>query len=279
MKFNYELVTPAKAEKYLQLNTANFRKLDHLIVKKYARDMNAGDWHENGDPIQIGPDKDGMDILKNGQHRLHAIIASGCAQMMLIVRDVPADGRFMDRGKSRTGASYLAFAGLAEAEACWTIAKMCIAYQSGWWGLPNIPLHHITDAQIHSFIESHTEELQSATRLVKPLKSICAISISGPIAFYGAKNNHPEKSDLVCWFMEKFRTGEGLSREQPLLHLRTMILQRSEATKLRTCIKRAYVTMAWNRTVMNIPTTKLYLRLTGPNPQEMPSVIMCENEA
>lgn len=65
-------ITPKKAQEFLCLNTNN-RILRRSRIDLYTREMNSGNWKENGLPIVIGDDNE----LKDGQHRLHACIKSG----------------------------------------------------------------------------------------------------------------------------------------------------------------------------------------------------------
>lgn len=66
-------VTPALAEEWLNKNTVN-RKLTEGIVEKYARDMTDGHWTRNPQPIIFCSD----DTMADGQHRLWAVVISGC---------------------------------------------------------------------------------------------------------------------------------------------------------------------------------------------------------
>ena len=79
-----EKITPAIATEYLRANKSNFRKLNRTVVNRYADDMRAGRWELNGEAIVF----DNNGILKNGQHRLAAIIASNMTVEMTVVRGV-----------------------------------------------------------------------------------------------------------------------------------------------------------------------------------------------
>jgi hypothetical protein len=73
MEMTYELITPELASSLLETNSNN-RNLSKGTVEAYANDMLAGNWDESvGDAISI--DTDG--VLRNGQHRLSAIVLSG----------------------------------------------------------------------------------------------------------------------------------------------------------------------------------------------------------
>ena len=77
-------VTPQQAEAWLKGNTLN-RDLRAAAVKKYARAMAAGQWELTPDGISFSP----SGRILQGQHRLHAIVKSGCTVMMRVTYNVP----------------------------------------------------------------------------------------------------------------------------------------------------------------------------------------------
>ena len=93
-----ENITKGLAEKYLETNTANYRKLSPSKVDQYAREMEQDLWETNYEPIHFNEDG----VLVNGQHRLEAIRISGKAQVMLVVRGIKRDVVVFDIGKART---------------------------------------------------------------------------------------------------------------------------------------------------------------------------------
>lgn len=101
LKAKVETITPEIAKEYLKKNTANYRKITTLSrykIEQYAEAMKAGKWQLNGEAITFG--KDG--VLKNGQHRLAAIILAGVPVKILVVYDVEDNVDIYDRGKNRT---------------------------------------------------------------------------------------------------------------------------------------------------------------------------------
>lgn len=93
-----EMITPQLAEEYLTHNTNNYRFISNVKVNNYAEDMKHGLWEQNGESIVFGADG----ILKDGQHRLKAIVSSGMTVPILVVRGVPDDVQIFDMGMSRT---------------------------------------------------------------------------------------------------------------------------------------------------------------------------------
>lgn len=93
-----EDISPKKAREYLKKNTNNYRKLHRSVVKAYAEEMAAGRWETNGVPIIFS--KDG--VLKDGQHRLMAIIMSGKTIKMAVARGIENDVTIYDINVRRT---------------------------------------------------------------------------------------------------------------------------------------------------------------------------------
>jgi len=91
-------MTPELAQKYLETNVNN-RKIKKQKVHEYARDMENGNWDIAGDGAYVTISDEG---LKNAQHRLNAIIKSGCSVPMLIIKPINREPRIIDRVAVRT---------------------------------------------------------------------------------------------------------------------------------------------------------------------------------
>jgi len=65
-------VTPAHAEKWLEMNTGN-RRIRASHVRHLANQMEQGRWMLSPEPIVFSPQR-----LLDGQHRLSAVLMSGC---------------------------------------------------------------------------------------------------------------------------------------------------------------------------------------------------------
>lgn len=90
-------ISPETAKKMLEKNDRN-RSTKSLTVQKYARDMISGTWYDNGVPIVI--DENG--IIKDGQHRLHAIVKSGKTIRMLVLTVRSCEARGYDNNLLRS---------------------------------------------------------------------------------------------------------------------------------------------------------------------------------
>lgn len=82
MKVELRKITPADAAEMLKGNKSNQQPMpDH--VKRLANHMKSGKWIVNGDTIQMNGSR-----LLDGQHRLLAIIESGCTIETLVAEEV-----------------------------------------------------------------------------------------------------------------------------------------------------------------------------------------------
>ena len=116
-----ETITPEIAQKYLEANTANFRGVNRKIVDKYSNDMKTGHWETTGDSIVF----DTLGRLKNGQHRLLAIVKSGVPMKNVpVVRNVDASTDMYDTNYKRNNHQILVSSGL---EKCLTSTYIAAA--------------------------------------------------------------------------------------------------------------------------------------------------------
>lgn len=163
-------VTPEMAQRWLKLNTKN-RKLREGVVKKYAADMRAGRWVEaNTDPIVFNTEN----VLENGQHRLHAIVASGATVQMLVISNAESAMGTFDIGAGRSTADYLTIRG-GKADQRVIAAVRYILRKYGFSAPSN--------ATIESYMRNHEEYLETAVALSmighqRPIckKAACAVA-------------------------------------------------------------------------------------------------------
>lgn len=102
MKANVEYITPEQAA-FMLKNNPNNRKLVKSRVEKMAAQMERGAWRPNGSSIVMSGD-----VLMDGQHRLSAIVKSGCIIPFVVVRDVEKSAfTTIDTGRSRSLSDYL----------------------------------------------------------------------------------------------------------------------------------------------------------------------------
>ena len=116
-------IGPAEAEALLAQNEVN-RRLRPNLVLAYAEDMSQGLWDgDNGEAIKIS--RTGK--LKDGQHRLSAIVLSGAVMDLLVIDGVTDDAqKTMDQGSSRTASDVLRMGGIQNAAWTGSVARWCL---------------------------------------------------------------------------------------------------------------------------------------------------------
>lgn len=150
MDFKVERISPAKAMEYLRSNTNNYRKLTRAVYKRYAEDMKNGKWQLNGEPIVFGEDG----ILKDGQHRLAAIIESGKAVQIAVVRNAPNEADIFDVGVDRTALQMSKARGMDANASVVAVANIILGR---FTATPTKPM--LTD-----YVSEHIDELNRAYR-------------------------------------------------------------------------------------------------------------------
>lgn len=100
-------ITPELAQEYLSKNISKNRPIRQSVVHDYAAQMKRGEW-------KITPQGIAFDVkgrLIDGQHRLAAVIESGCNVPMYVTTGVPEDRMMMiDCGVKRTMSDVLTIA-------------------------------------------------------------------------------------------------------------------------------------------------------------------------
>lgn len=185
MDFKVEAISPAKATEYLRHNTDNYRKLTRAVYKRYAEDMKNGKWQLNGEAIVFGEDG----TLKDGQHRLAAIIESGKTVQIAVVRNVPKEADIFDVGVDRTALQMAKARGLDANSTLVAVANIIVGRFR----------YRPTKPEIADYISGHIVELNRAYR----------------VTAYGTKP-YSKKSPCVAGSYLMLRTGRMPSYEVEL---------------------------------------------------------------
>lgn len=152
----WENIDPYTARTYLDENDAN-RAVRNRVVNAYARDMAAGAWYVTGETIKFA--KTGE--LLDGQHRLHAIIDSGTAQRMLVIRGLdPVTKGIIDTGAPRTAGDALKLVGLGSGNpyAVAAAARLLVLWRTDRLRTMSAGLRHEDRATHNEIIEMVRQE-------------------------------------------------------------------------------------------------------------------------
>lgn len=160
-------IDPVIATKLLKGNINN-RSYTGRYVKGYVKDMREGNWKENGEGIII----DNKGVVKDGQHRLSAIIEANVTLKMPVIYGVNPDVMdTIDTGKNRSLKDTLEIAGITINVA--TISILCSSiFMYGNVNLADIDRsvkRYMTNQQGLQFVNDNKEGLQNLASITNVL--------------------------------------------------------------------------------------------------------------
>lgn len=267
-----EKISPKTAIVYLKCNFGN-RRLRKSTITSYANQMRDGEWCFVGDTIVF--DSNGK--LRNGQHRLNAVIESGVTIEQIVVRGVdPASFAYMDANSPRKTGDVLGIMGMTAGHKLETGVRIIIGINNVIRGIS--PLYSIRDskasrATVIDFANEWRSELESITHFVieeldakKTLGVTQAVLIGTLFAIentlmverdedgnivdeYFAKASK-STSATARDFFSKLVIGDGLTADSPILKLRNRLhTSLSVSKKLAQHQKVVLILLAWNSIV------------------------------
>ena len=217
IKLTVETITPEMAKDYLKHNTDNYRKLSRTTVYKYAAEMKAGRWELNGEGIQF--DESGK--LKNGQHRLAAILVANVPVKMAVIRGVSDSVSVFDSGSNRT---VVQIANARDLDVSTTEAAAAKIIASRF-------THATTKGEVLAWLDKHAHELHRAYRIVSTnCSKNGGVSKRGPVlaAIYLMLQHDVKSYEAEC-FTRLLNTGDTSQASgyepSPALIARDMLLK------------------------------------------------------
>lgn len=266
MEAKLERITPARAKKYLEQNIDNNRPVNRRWVETIAQMMKMGDWKENGESIKfMAPDKEGKEILLDGQHRLQAIIKTELTQELLVVRGLDKEAfRTIDAGKKRTAADCLAIAGyqqtttLAAALRTLWLYRLDYTFQVARKTVPTLEIFRLLEQ--HPDIEKSVP-LAHKGRFIVPGSLLVFIH-------YLTSRKLPTEADE---FVRKLTEGTSMDKGDPILTFRDRLFRYKAANvRVRKDFLIGMLFKTWNYWIAGDKIEKLrykpgeeFPRLTG----------------
>jgi hypothetical protein len=120
-----ETITPNIAAALLEGNQDN-RKIKEATVSQYASDIVAGKWQLTGQPIIIADNGQ----LNDGQHRLAAVVKSGVAVDMMVIRGASRESRVaIDIGTVRGSGDVVQMFHVPNGAAVAALARLVISWE------------------------------------------------------------------------------------------------------------------------------------------------------
>ena len=234
---NQETITPELAEQFLSMNVSN-RPMNMKHVAALAGSISRGEWMFTGESIKASSEG----VLLDGQHRLAAIVKSGIAIDMIVVRGLPSEAfHAIDVGaKKRSLNDVLAISG----EKYYSILAAALGVVKAWEINQEYIMYsgQFTVAQCEEVLERHPMIREHATigmacKSIIPPSLACALSYLFSIADEG-------KSKA---FFDSLVNGVGLEKGSPVLLLRDrLFLNKSSKAKLPKKELSALIIKAFN---------------------------------
>jgi len=204
-------VTPSLAAALLERNSNN-RPLLGDRIDVYARDMASGDWRANNQGIALGADG----RLYDGQHRLCAVIRSGCTVRMLVARGLSPDSRStIDQGRMRSLGDLLRLLDGESRGAC--IVSWLHAIRRLTDKRATAPSHAMVRRQLAHYEPSVRWFLDNGPRA----KPYARAAIVGALVYA-----HRAAGPAVEAFTRGYVSGANLPADSPILALRAYVTGR-----------------------------------------------------
>lgn len=220
-------ISPQMASELLKRRPPN-RPISKARVRLMIEDMRAGRWVGNGETIILTEDLQVLD----GQHRLQAVMESGCTVTFLVVVGVPASAMpSIDQGKSRSGADTLTAASISQAKQVAAVARWVWRYQHESMRQVTVPLRN---PDLPAFVEAHPG-LHSALSWGSALQPILPASCGSAFYWLFAQKD----AALAKEYYSALRSGVGLEAGDAALEVRQRALKERGAMRHGAVVGRA----------------------------------------
>lgn len=240
-----ERITPEVANEWLTNKNPRNRQIVPAHVAEIARQMTAGLWVMNGQPICF--DWDGH--LLNGQHRLAAIVKCGVPQDVCIQRGLDPDAFLtIDIGKNRTMRDHLFIADVHRETDLATLAAAAriVANFDQKTGVYQYSKGKMNPEEMLEFVKANPMLSEIIGSLPANANRVCSRAIVGAMKYLFWRI-HEGQADA---FIDSLCSGVGLQEGSPILALRNRITQMIQeriplgSTTVRRQIV-AYFVYAW----------------------------------
>lgn len=218
MIMNYEYISPDMAADLLETNNEN-RKISRGTVQAYAQDILSGNWDETVG-VAISIDENG--VLRDGQHRLTAIVEAGIGIHTWVCRNVSSDGIY-DNNRKRSNSDQISimrsdFDNIYKSPRYISVARAIIIHNS-----TDGTRRAVTPKEIIDFTEEHKEDLDGFF-LNMPQSSVPKISLAVVhLALFMAYMNGIDIEEIL-YFYEILCSGMSVKPEEfPIIAYRNYL--------------------------------------------------------
>lgn len=219
-------------------DVARNRNVSLRHVHTLARDMSSGKWRFTGEPIQV--DTDGF--VRNGQHRLLAVISSGTTQQFVVISNVdPAAQLVIDIGRTRTARDQAVMHGVPNSSTVTATAKLLLNWRDG---RIMSSVYQPSIAEVLELIDRMYDEFQdacaAATRVRHALRRAPG-AVLGVVHIEGGALDADARDE----FFDSLVSGANLADDSPIHALRGTII-RYEVGRYRQHEQLYQAIRAWN---------------------------------
>ena len=266
LKVSIKKISPLDAKRILENNKLN-RKLNQRWVAFYYRQMVNGDWLSTGDSIKFSSKGE----LRDGQHRLHALVKYGKPLDFVVVENVSDEAfNVIDTGKSRSAGDALAIHGLTNPLRLAAAARYILLFKAGYYSSDSGAgkKADASNLRVIEFVKANQQEL---SEIVSYCHGVYQKFRFMPESLLSASYwLFSQKSQSMCNdFFEKYTTGINLTEKNPVRLLRDRLVRDSaNKTKLTGREKMMLFIMAWNHCRTNSKPSSLVLTKN----QKFPSI-------
>lgn len=251
-------ITPQMAEHWLESMGPN-RRLNEANVARLELDMGKNNWFDNGDPIRF--DRKGR--LRDGQHRLQALVRSGKTFSFHVIRGLDEKAlQIVDTGKQRSFGDMLAMREGAHAVAP-TLARKIAATAKMVWHYDNGSILSSGQAVSHPELE---QTLRKHRELPSAVEAVAAGAVQphALLAFVYTLAAEVAPRKARQW-LTQVQEGENLRKGMPAYELRSILIgQRGTGARqqLRGPFLAALIIQSFNAYNRGDKTTVLEWRRT-----------------
>lgn len=243
------------------------RKFGMNTVREYAEAMKRGEWVLTHQGIGFNE----QDEMIDGGHRLRAVILADADQpgikvKFMVTTGMPAEAMLaMDIGRRRVPSDFLAMEGETNVTALGSIIRLAYCYINvPWVHNESWSRHRITPTMQREFLEENPL-LRDSVYETFPLKKLFKASPVGAFWFL-ARTERPDVD--VSDFLEQLRNGEMLTKGEPVLTLRELMLNaRAGLRKFTAAEELALMIKGFNKWVKEEESYLLAFRNTENFPR------------
>lgn len=270
MEFEVVLVTPELAAQMLSRNSHN-RNLRESVVARFATDMLEGNWTWNAQPIMFS--RDG--VLLDGQHRLSAIVRSGVAMSLLVVRGLDATAQeTIDVGLRRSFNDVLTLRGETNANMLAAIVRMVAVWDSGSREFDGGSASTFSTQVLLATLERHPELREVATR-VRPWRDrIPAQPAIVGLLYWVLSNLDDDSAEDAEEFFERLASDVGHREREPVYEVRRKLIETKgrpgNGRLLSRTFTAAIVIKGWNTYRQGREVSFFKFKKGGANPEAFP---------